>query len=183
MAGCHRLWDTLKNIVYFILSPSYFTDEETEAHKMWNGTSHISQMHTGDAVGRHPGQTQAASLSLQCPRTPQEPWTIAPASFILVPVNIFWPRLSHWNGMLGLVSEPGWRSSPTVLFQQLMKRRGWLCGPREEADYVDPGKPALTAPYLDTEGVSKRKTLLIVNYLPLISMALFLRKVLFFFFF
>ena len=142
---------------------------------MWNSTSHIALTRTADAAGRHPCQTQAASLSLQCPSTPQEPWTIAPASFILVPVNIFWPRLSHGNGMLRLASEAGWRSGPTVLFQQLMKLR-------EKADYGVPGKPASTGPYLDTEGVSKSKTLVRVNYLPLISMALFLRKVLFFFF-
>lgn len=128
--GCHRLWDTLKNIVYFILSPSYFTDEETEAHKMWNGTSHISQMHTGDAVGRHPSQTQAASLSLQCLRTPQEPWTIAPASFILVPVNTFWPPLK-WDARVGVWTRLKEQPHSTVSTADEVKRRGWLCGPRE----------------------------------------------------
>lgn len=41
LAGCHR---SVKSIICFILSFYYFTDEETEAHKMWNGTSYVSLM-------------------------------------------------------------------------------------------------------------------------------------------
>ena len=161
----------LKNMVSVILPSSSFTDEETGAGSVMS-MSHILVMHTGAGPGhRPPMQTQPVPdlCSVAEPRRGHGP--LQQQHFcLLVPVNTCDPDGANKTGSSGWhLNEAGGAALQPATDP-----------PADESFRYGSLKACLTGSYLHAEGVSESKNMVTAYYSPLISRALFRRKVLHF---